>query len=120
MISKNHRFHGQAGLQSLFKRGQAFRTDLFVLRHLANRRESGFRLAIVVSKKVDKRAVIRNRIRRRLYELFRNRLSKAGFKADLAVIVLKNDLAETPFSELQKLFEPVFEGVLSRYDGNEF
>ena len=89
--------------------------DSFVLRHMANLRRNNFRLTIIVSKKIDKRAVIRNRIRRRLYELFRTHLSKNNLKADLALIVLSRDLAEKPFHQLQKDFEPVFKTLASKY-----
>ena len=83
------------------------------MRYAVNRRRTGFRLAVVISKKVDKKAVVRNRIRRRLYELFRNRLSDIDPRVDLAVIVLKNELAEISSAGLQKIFEPTFEKILA-------
>ena len=72
-------------------------------------------MAIIVSKKVDKKAVTRNRIRRRLYELFRIRLSGVNLKADIAIIVLNNSLAEMPADQLRKLFEPAFKRLLDQY-----
>ncbi|MYB39738.1 ribonuclease P protein component [Candidatus Saccharibacteria bacterium] len=115
MIAQRHRFHGRNSLKPLFAKGGAVRADHFTLRHMANSRRSGYRLAVVVSKKVEKRAVVRNRIRRRLYELFRRRFGPADLKADLAVIVLKKELAEVEHDRLQALFQPVFARLEARY-----
>ena len=115
MISQKHRFHGRNSLKTLFAKGGAVREECFTLRHAANRRPAGYRLAVVVSKKVEKRAVVRNRIRRRLYELFRRRLGGSGIKADLAVIVLKKELAEMDPGRLQALFQPAFSRLEERY-----
>ena len=57
-----------------------------------------------MSKKVDKRAVIRNRIRRRLYELFRRHWPDLEVKLDLAITVLRPELATMEAGELQHLF----------------
>lgn len=115
MIAQKHRFHGRNSLKPLFAKGGAIRADHFTLRHSANKRRSVWRLAVVVSKKVEKRAVVRNRIRRRLYELFRRRLGDDFGGVDLAVIVLKRELAEMDHGRLQALFEPVFAELEKRY-----
>ena len=85
-----------------------------MVRHQSNSRRSDFRLAVVVAKKVDKRAVVRNRIRRRIYELFRRRLPVFSGGVDMAVIVLKSDPAFMPAAELEDLLRPVF-ARLSEY-----
>lgn len=119
MIAQKYRFHGHGSLRFLFNRGQSIRTDFFILRHLNNKRRSDLRLAIIVSKKVDKRAVVRNRIRRRLYELFRVRFLSHDLNADLAVIVLKSELADLPAPQLNKIFEPIFEKLLKQYSAQK-
>ena len=114
MIGRHNRFRGRNALASVAKRNQAFRTEYFVLRYAPNRRPTGFRLAVVVSKKVDKRAVVRNRIRRRLFELFRLNLD-ASLKADLVIFVSKANLAELSDSELRQLFEPAWRQLADLY-----
>jgi ribonuclease P protein component len=72
------------------------------LRVLANDRRSNFRVAVVVSRKVNKSAVARNRLRRRLYEQVR--LRAADIKAyDLVFTVFSDQLEALSPTELQKL-----------------
>ena len=116
MIDRKNRFHGQNGLRALYRRGRTLEVDGLVLRHLGNERRRSFRLAVVVAKKVEKRAVARNRIRRRLYALFRRRLSERLGAIDLAVIVLKGSLASMPPPELEDLCQPLFAKLAKFYD----
>jgi ribonuclease P protein component len=76
---------------------------LCALKYAANDRRKDYRLAVVVSKKVHKSAVVRNRIRRRLYEAFR--LEAPNFKQayDLVLTVFSDQVATISSEELQKL-----------------
>lgn len=115
MISKQYRFHGSRSLRFLLSRGRTIRTDFFKLRHARNRRLNHYRLAIIVGKKIEKKAVARNRIRRRLYELLRQRWQDYELRADLAIIVLSADLATLPQAQLLQLFEPVCRKLEAQY-----
>ena len=68
MIGRRYRFLGRGSLKYLFRRGRTILdpTDHLRLRWVINQRRSHPRLAVIVSKKVSKQAVTRNRIRRRL------------------------------------------------------
>lgn len=90
MISRKHRFHGHNSLRYVYQRGQTVRGPLTALKYTTNSRRSHYRLAVVISKKVTKSAVARNRMRRRLYEAFR------GFEADM---VAPYDMVVTVFHE---------------------
>lgn len=70
MIPKLNRFHGHNALNTVYRQGKAVRSDYISLRYAPSRR-GDYRLAVVVSKKVSKSAVVRNRIRRRVYEIIR-------------------------------------------------
>lgn len=59
-----------------------------------------FRMAVVVSKKVAKSAVVRNRIRRRLYESVRKQRLLDGHAVDLVFVVRNESLAGLPATEL--------------------
>lgn len=61
-----------------------------------------YRVAIVVSRKVSKSAVVRNRIRRRLYEIVREHGHIAN-SVDLVFTVYKEDVAKMSHASLQKL-----------------
>lgn len=61
------------------------------------------RFAVVISKKVLKSAVGRNRIRRRLYEAIRLELANFHSSYDCIFVVFSKELANLPFSKLQEL-----------------
>ncbi len=56
---------------------------------------------MVVSKKVSKSAVTRNRIRRRVYELFRRELVSLQNRHDIVVTVVAPTFATMPPDELE-------------------
>jgi ribonuclease P protein component len=66
MLSRTHRFHGYGSLKKVYANGKSVRGGLIGLKYLAGGSKP-YRVAVVVSKKVHKSAVVRNRIRRRLY-----------------------------------------------------
>ena len=109
MINSRNRFKGHKSLNYLFARGQNLRglpSSTLRVRHIANHRRHHYRLAIIVSKKVNKKAVVRNRIRRRLYEFFRCHLGDLQ-QVDLAVIVYSDSLATMPATELSRICQPI-------------
>lgn len=71
MIARKNRFHGHGSLRFVYKNGKVIRSQLYLIKYCSNPKRSAYRAAIVVSKKVHKSAVVRNRIRRRLYEIIR-------------------------------------------------
>ena len=102
MISRGHRFHGYGSLRYIYQNGRTVRGPLTALKFVANPRRSSYRLAIVVSKKVNKSAVTRNRIRRRLYEVCRSYLPD-DLAYDLVVTVFHEQVATMPDEELKRL-----------------
>ena len=61
------------------------------------------RVAVVVSKKVVKTAVGRNRIRRRVYETIRNNFDLVPKKCDYIFVVYRKEVGTMPYKELVKL-----------------
>lgn len=72
-------------------------------KYAPNRRRARYRLAVVVSKKVSKSAVVRNRIRRRLYEAFRVYAPAMQQPNDIVVTVFTDTIATLPSSEIQTM-----------------
>lgn len=109
MISRNNRFHGRASIQRLYKNGKLVRCASLSLKYAPNPRRSQYRLAVVVSRKVSKSAVVRNRIRRRLYENVRILSVSLSEPFDLLIVVYDEGLAERSAadvsSEVEKLFK---------------
>ena len=100
MIARAHRFHGYGSLRHVYARGQVVRGPWFALKYLKNDRRKTYRAAVVVSKKVHKSAIVRNRIRRRLYEALRLQLPKDLPPYDIVLIVYSESVADTPATEL--------------------
>ena len=59
-------------------------------------------MAVVISKKVLKSAVGRNRVRRRIYEIVRHELPKLKANSDIVIIVFSAEAFAMPHPELKK------------------
>lgn len=100
MINRIHRFHGHNSLRYVYQRGEIVRGQLMATKSIQNDRQTTYRLAVVVSKKVSKSAVKRNRIRRRIYEQVRLLESQITKPYDVVITVYGEQLAELPVQEL--------------------
>jgi ribonuclease P protein component len=103
MISQAHRFHGRNSLRFVYQRGQNIRGGAVSLRFIENPRRHVWRVAVVVSRKVSKSAVVRNRIRRRIYEMVRENARRCPKPLDLVFTVYGDTVAELPHTELEEL-----------------
>lgn len=65
-----------------------------------NSRRKTYRVAVVVSKKVSKSAVLRNRIRRRIYEAIRLQEANISKPYDIVITIFHEQLADLPAKEL--------------------
>ena len=89
VLPQRHRLRGRGVFDYLYQRGQRFQQGLLQLRVAAaapqllreppQDLERELRLGVVISSKVSKRAVKRNRLRRRLHEAF----VRQQFRSDL-------------------------------------
>ncbi len=100
MISFKHRFHGYNGLRFVYANGKTVRSSLMALRYAQNSRNTDYRCAVIVSKKISKSAVKRNRIRRRIYEIVRKSQDKLAYPADLVFTVYSEDVVSIEAEEL--------------------
>lgn len=109
MIGRSNRFHGRASIRRLQQSGQSVRSGVFALRYAPNAAGKPYRLAVVVSRKISKSAVVRNRIRRRLYERVRILSNSLIGPHDLVVMVYDEQIATMPAekldAEVAKLFK---------------
>ncbi len=109
MINSKHRFHGHNSLRYVYQHGQTVRGTSTTLKFVEDKRRDTYRLAIVVSKKVSKSAVVRNRIRRRLYESVRRLEPQLTVPYDLVITVFHEQLATIPAEDLQQLVQNLLE-----------
>lgn len=103
MIEQIHRFQGRGSLRFVYQRGATIRGQFSSLKYIVNKRRKTYRLAVVVSRKVSKSAIVRNRIRRRLYEVVRQLPIPAATPYDLVITVYSDQLATLPWEELVQL-----------------
>ena len=71
MLARKNRFHGRTSLSYVYRQGSTVRAQHLGLRYIKNSRNTDYRVAVIVSRKVHKSAVARNRLRRRIYEIVR-------------------------------------------------
>ncbi|MBR3236726.1 ribonuclease P protein component [Candidatus Saccharibacteria bacterium] len=95
-------------MRYVYQHGKTVRRARMSLTFVENTK--GFtRVAVVVSKKVAKFAVQRNRIRRRVYEALRLNFEYLPKKMDYIFVVFSKDLLKMPFSDLEKLLGELVE-----------
>ena len=112
MLNSKYRFHSRGGVRYVYQKGKTIRTPSMSLVHCENTR--GYqRFAVVVSKKVMKSAVGRNRIRRRVYEAIRLELPEFTAKRDSIFVIYDKSLATLDFAELRSLVRSLLEQSLA-------
>jgi ribonuclease P protein component len=100
MISRTHRFHGYNSLRHVYRQVRVSRGALFAVKSAPNPRRKAYRAAVVVSRKVNKSAVARNRMRRRLYEVIRQLEGQITEPSDIVVTVFHSTVLEASSAEL--------------------
>ncbi len=103
MISRSHRFHGYGSLRYVYQNGKTVRGPVMSLKYAPNQKRQSYRLAVVVSKKVHKSAVARNRIRRRVYESLRAYEDKILQPHDLVITIFHEQLLALSPEDLNKM-----------------
>jgi len=86
----------------VYQKGKTVRKSKMSLVFAENTRKFT-RFAVVVSKKVAKTAVGRNKIRRRVYEVIRKNIEYIPKEMDYVFVVFSSEVGEMKFSELEKL-----------------
>ena len=102
MLASKYRFHSRGGVKYTYQKGKTIRTPKFSLVFAPNQHGKQ-RFAVVISKKVIKSAVGRNRVRRRVYEAIRLNLAEIPESYDYIFIVFSKDLKTMDFTEIEKL-----------------
>ncbi|HSX46301.1 MAG TPA: ribonuclease P protein component [Candidatus Saccharimonadia bacterium] len=103
MITRRHRFHGYGSLKSVYSRGQTARGGLLNLMYARRDPSKAYRVAVVVSRKVSKSAVVRNRIRRRVFESIRRQSGSIPGGTDLVFTAFGEQLAAIDAAKLDAL-----------------
>jgi ribonuclease P protein component len=102
MINRSHRFHGYNSLRRTYGSGQSVRGSLLSLKYAHTNRNS-WRAAVVVSRKVNGSAVVRNRIRRRVYETVRKLSPNITEPYDMVITIYDDAVTDLPQKKLEEL-----------------
>ena len=101
MLEATYRFHGRRSLGFLLHRGKTVRQESMSLKFIYNGRRQSTRCAVVVGRKVTKKAPVRNRIRRRIFEVLRTEWPHIKQPYDIAIFAFDEELATMPHNELR-------------------
>jgi ribonuclease P protein component len=102
MLAQRYRFHGYGSLKFLYHKGEMFRSRSVSLRVAQNPKRTDTRVAVIVTKKVQKAAPRRNRIRRRVYEVVRTNWDHIKPGHDILVSVYDPQAGVMPYEELER------------------
>lgn len=109
MLPRENRLKKGNDFQRVFREGKSVRGNFLVIRSAKNNLGRA-RFAVSVSKKVSKKATVRNKIRRRLSSLAEAEAKKKEIPADILLISLPG-LEKKNFLEIKEIFNNLFEKV---------
>lgn len=116
MLPKHHRFHGPAGFRWVYSGGRSAHGRYLIVR-IREQHDRPFQVAVVVSRKVHKSAVVRNRIRRRVYEAVRPLLATNDGPA-VIVTVRDPSVQMLPMRTLQQEIRGLLSKVREKTQAN--
>ena len=108
MLAQRYRFHGHGSLRFVYRQGNAIRSSLVTMKYTSNPRRKHGRFAVVISKKVIKSAVKRNRLRRRIYEIIRQELPTLKDSHDIVLMVFSAEVYSMSHEVLVELIKQLF------------
>ena len=106
MLAKENCLRKKKDIERVFKQGKGFKQGFLFLKTKKNDLELN-RFAIVVSKKISPKAVIRNKIKRQLRAAVRIRLDEIKQGWD-GVIVVQPGLENENFKKIQETINEIF------------
>lgn len=106
MLPKTNRLVKTKDFEKVFKQGRSFFTKLMGVKILGGQAKNN-RFGVIISAKVSKKAVERNRLKRQIREALRELNKKLLQGFDLAIIVSPN-LLKSDFKAIKNELEKVF------------
>lgn len=100
MLKRQYRFSGLGSVRPALRHGRRIRGSKMAASVLQTKNAAP-RFSILVSKKVSKKAVVRNRIRRRVFEALRENNLGEMPPHDVVISVFDSHVAEMPWVDVQ-------------------
>lgn len=111
MLAKQYRFHGHNSLRYVYTKGATARGRYISLKYVKNDRREASRLSVVVSKKITKLSPLRNRMRRRIYEVFRQQWSMILPGYDLVITIFDSRVGTIEADELRQIITEMIDSA---------
>jgi len=108
MIPFKNRFHGHGGLRYLYRNGHVARSRFATLKYISAQNDKQPRFAVVVSKKIVKGAVKRNRIRRRVYGYIETKSKEIKPGSDVVIIITAPEVLTLHYGEIKSAIDELF------------
>lgn len=105
MLAKINRLKKKKDFEKVFRKGKGIKEDFLYLKFVKNNLKIS-RFGFIVSKKISNKAVIRNKIRRRLSEIIRLKMLVAKKGIDVVVVAMPG-LAINDFWDLEGILGKV-------------
>ncbi len=105
MLPKKNRLKRNKDFERVLKKGKGFKQDFLFLRLVKNNLDEN-RFGFIVSQKVSKKAVIRNKIKRRLRESIREKIKRLKQGYDI-VLLPSPDIKEKSFKEIDQAIDKI-------------
>jgi ribonuclease P protein component len=107
MLAKKHRLTGKSLLEEIKTKGNLYQKDSFGIVVLRQKKPGPSRFAFIVSTKISKKAVDRNKITRRLREAVKKSLGKVSDGYDV-LFLAKGKIKDKEGSQLVKEVAEIF------------
>jgi ribonuclease P protein component len=106
MLPKKNRLKNKKDFEKIFKDGKGFKEGFLFLKTRGNNLKES-RFGFVVSLKVSKKAVVRNRVKRRLREIIKEKLLEVNPGID-AVLIVRKGIEEEDSSTTKETINSLF------------
>ncbi|MFC1613323.1 ribonuclease P protein component [Patescibacteria group bacterium] len=103
MLPKNNRLTKTKDFDNVYKKGRNFFTKILGIKYIKNELDMT-RIGLVISQKISKKAVVRNKTKRRLREILRLRLSNIHKGYDI-IILTRKGIEDCDYAEIEKNIE---------------
>ncbi|MEA3295604.1 MAG: ribonuclease P protein component [Patescibacteria group bacterium] len=106
MLLKQNRLKKKKDFEKVFNQGKIYRHDFLFLKILSNDLEFS-RIGFIVSKKISKKAVVRNKVKRRLRNIVRKKIVEMKKNNDMIIIALAG-IEKKTFKEIESGITEIF------------
>jgi len=106
MLTQKNRLKKKKDFERVFKKGKGLKEDFLILK-MSKNNLSQSRFGFIVGTKISKKAVLRNKLKRRLRELVRGKIEKIKKGFDI-IFIAQPGLENRDFWELEEILNRIF------------